>query len=51
MATMETIEGKGESSEKPLPPISALDKIIVALRREFFCHRSYSETGYFWVSG
>src|ERR1700677_1488631 len=29
MATMEAIEGKGESSDKPLPPISALDKIIV----------------------
>ena len=30
MATMEAIEGKGESSGQPLPPISALDKIIVA---------------------
>src|SRR6266446_2087743 len=30
MATMEVIEGKGESSGQPLPPISALDKIIVA---------------------
>jgi len=30
MATMEAIEGKGESAGKPLPPISALDKIIVA---------------------
>src|SRR6266540_4031899 len=30
MATMEAIEGKSESSEQPLPPISALDKIIVA---------------------
>src|ERR1700704_4980479 len=28
MATMEAIEGKGESSGQPLPPISALDKII-----------------------
>src|SRR5436189_4171621 len=31
MATMEAIEGKSESSGKPLPPISALDKIIVAV--------------------
>src|SRR5215212_2915022 len=31
MATMEIIEGKGESSGKPLPPISPLDKIIVAV--------------------
>src|SRR5260370_40545893 len=30
MATMEAIEGKSESSGQPLPPISALDKIIVA---------------------
>src|SRR2546427_7931389 len=30
MATMEAIEGKSESSDQPLPPISALDKIIVA---------------------
>src|SRR6201995_191153 len=30
MATMEAIEGKAESADKPLPPISALDKIIVA---------------------
>ena len=29
MATMEMIEGKGESSGQPLPPISAMDKIIV----------------------
>src|SRR5678816_1713420 len=29
MATMEAIEGKGESSGKPLPPISALDKICL----------------------
>src|SRR5881275_3466545 len=31
MATMEMIEGKGDGSEQPLPPISALDKIIVAV--------------------
>src|SRR5256714_5403019 len=30
MATMETIEGKGESSGKTMPPISALGKIIMA---------------------
>src|SRR5213083_3392665 len=30
MATMEAIEGKGENADQPLPPISALDKIIVA---------------------
>src|SRR5437899_11819439 len=30
MATMEAIEGKSDSSGQPLPPISALDKIIVA---------------------
>src|ERR1035438_10121234 len=28
MATMEAIEGKGEGSDQPLPPISATDKII-----------------------
>src|SRR3954469_841308 len=31
MAAMEAIEGKGESSGQPLPPISAMDKIIVAV--------------------
>src|SRR3984957_18961546 len=31
MAPMEVIEGKGERSSEPLPPISALDKIIVAV--------------------
>ena len=36
MATMEAIEGKGESSGKPLPPISALDKIIVAVAGPLF---------------
>src|SRR5271170_2670538 len=36
MATMEAIEGKGESSDKPLPPISALDKIIVAFAGPLF---------------
>src|SRR5262247_1929747 len=36
MATMEAIEGKGESSGKPLPAISALDKIIVAFAGPLF---------------
>jgi regulator of sigma E protease len=36
MATMETIEGKGESAGQPLPPISALDKIIVAFAGPLF---------------
>jgi regulator of sigma E protease len=36
MASMEAIEGKGESSGKPLPPISPLDKIIVAFAGPLF---------------
>src|SRR5216684_3444933 len=36
MATMEAIEGKSENSGKPLPPISALDKIIVAVAGPLF---------------
>jgi regulator of sigma E protease len=36
MATMEMIEGKGESSGKPLPAISPLDKIIVAVAGPLF---------------
>ncbi|HXU75373.1 MAG TPA: RIP metalloprotease RseP [Methylomirabilota bacterium] len=36
MATMEAIEGKGESSGQMLPPISALDKIIVAFAGPLF---------------
>jgi regulator of sigma E protease len=36
MATMEAIEGKGESTGKPLPPISALDKVIVAFAGPLF---------------
>lgn len=36
MATMEMIEGKGESSGEPLPPVSALDKIIVAFAGPLF---------------
>jgi regulator of sigma E protease len=36
MATMEAIEGKSESSGEPLPPISALDKIIVAFAGPLF---------------
>jgi regulator of sigma E protease len=36
MATMEAIEGKGDSSGAALPPISALDKIIVAFAGPLF---------------
>src|SRR5205085_4335999 len=36
MATMEAIEGKGDSSGKPLPPISPMDKIIVAFAGPLF---------------
>src|SRR5437762_2134574 len=36
MATMEVIEGKGESSSQNLPPIAPLDKIIVAVAGPLF---------------
>src|ERR1043165_1642236 len=36
MATMEAIEGKGESSGQPLPPISPLAKIIVVFAGPLF---------------
>lgn len=36
MATMETIEGKTQNSGEALPPISALDKIIVAFAGPLF---------------
>ncbi|MDB6122726.1 MAG: regulator of sigma protease [Pedosphaera sp.] len=36
MAPMEMIEGKGENATEPLPPISALDKIIVAIAGPLF---------------
>lgn len=36
MAPMEMIEGKGEKPSEPLPPISALDKIIVAFAGPLF---------------
>src|SRR5215208_887517 len=36
MAPMEAIEGKGEERTEPLPPISALDKIIVAVAGPLF---------------
>ncbi len=36
MATMEAIEGKGQSSGQPLPSISPLDKIIVAFAGPLF---------------
>src|SRR6478672_9126018 len=36
MATMEAIEGKTEDRGQPLPPISAMDKIIVAVAGPLF---------------
>ncbi len=36
MATMEVIEGKGDSTEKPLPAAPPLDKIIVAFAGPLF---------------
>jgi regulator of sigma E protease len=36
MAPMDLIEGKGEEKKEPLPPISALDKIIVAFAGPLF---------------
>ena len=36
MATMEAIEGKTEHSDEPLPPVSALDKILVAFAGPLF---------------
>src|SRR5260221_14733492 len=36
MATMEAIEGKTDSKQEQLPPISALDKIIVAFPGPLF---------------
>jgi regulator of sigma E protease len=36
MAPMEMIEGKGDEKKEPLPPISALDKIIVAFAGPLF---------------
>jgi len=36
MASMEMIEGKGDTGGQPLPPISALDKIIVAFAGPLF---------------
>lgn len=36
MAPMEMIEGKGDTPSEPLPPISALDKIIVAFAGPLF---------------
>lgn len=36
MASMETIEGKADTSQGQLPPISALDKIIVAFAGPLF---------------
>src|SRR3954447_23575608 len=36
MASMEMIEGKGESSGQPLPAVAPLDKIIVAVAGPLF---------------
>ena len=36
MAPMDIIEGKGEEKKEPLPPISAMDKIIVAFAGPLF---------------
>lgn len=36
MATMEAIEGKSESGDKPLPKVAPLDKIIVAIAGPVF---------------
>ncbi len=36
MASMEAIEGKSDSSSEPLPPVSALDKVIVAFAGPLF---------------
>src|SRR5439155_8392204 len=36
MATMEAIEGKSESSDQPLPPVSARHKIMVAFAGPLF---------------
>src|SRR5579859_6970815 len=36
MATMEAVEGKSETPAEKLPPISALDKIIVAVAGPLF---------------
>src|SRR5271157_95691 len=36
MASMEAIEGKSESAGQPLPPVSALNKIIVAFAGPLF---------------
>ena len=46
MATMEAIEGKTDSSSQDLPPISALDKIIVAVAGPLF---SFLLAGFFAV--
>lgn len=36
MAPMDLIEGKGEEKKEPLPPVSAMDKIIVAFAGPLF---------------
>src|SRR6201981_1259363 len=37
LAPMDIIEGKADVDREQLPPISALDKIIVAVAGAFFC--------------
>src|ERR1043165_4663708 len=52
MATMEAIEGKSESSDQPLPPISALDKIIVAVAGPLFSFLlAFCFSAIVWVVG
>ncbi len=52
MATMEAIEGKSESSGEPLPPISALDKIIVAFAGPLFSLLlAVAFAGIVWIVG
>jgi regulator of sigma E protease len=52
MAPMETIEGKSDLAQKPLPPVAPLDKIIVAFAGPLF---SFSLAVFFacvvWVVG
>lgn len=52
MATMEAIEGASESSGTPLPPISAFDKIIVAVAGPLFSFLlAVVFAGIVWVVG
>jgi len=52
MATMETIEGKTEHTEEALPPISAMDKIIVAFAGPLFSFLlAVAFAGVVWMVG